>query len=500
MTIKLKWDRTHSKNLPTIRIAEIELNNFKSVHHGKVVFNCGRRFVPYGTQSDILGVYGQNGSGKTALIEAISIFKYMISGEQIPMVYADCIDKGAEYATLSFTLEFQYPEGNEYESNNDIRKFVYSFDLKRVPSKDVDLPKVFVDDDFNQLWLPAFDEKVEVLNETIKISGTFQGKKAPLKPYLEVREGILPIGPETKAKTLIGKITDEKRIELAVNLKLAKERAMSFVFMPETMKVFSDNSNYSTMYQMLLELRTWGKNYLFVIDTKTEALVRANTAIIIPNSLDKDGIPFFLPLQHPFQISNENYDELAQNIDTLSGVLTQLVPGLRVYLKDLGGITSDDGSNDRRVEFVAQRDDVEIPLRCESDGVIKLIVTLGYLITVFNQKSTTVAFDEFDSGIFEYLLGEILVLLQDSGKGQFIFTSHNLRPLEVLRKEFICFTTTDPNNRYMKMTGIGETNNLRRVYYREITMNDHYDNLYNETKRSEIISAMRKAGGSDGKT
>ena len=70
-----------------------------------------------------------------------------------------------------------------------------------------------------------------------------------------------------------------------------------------------------------------------------------------------------------------------------------------------------------------------------------------------------------------------------------------MRPLEILKKEFVWFTTTDPEERYIKLTGLGETNNLRKVYYREIALNEHYDNLYSETKRNKIISAMRKAGG-----
>ena len=84
-------------------------------------------------------------------------------------------------------------------------------------------------------------------------------------------------------------------------------------------------------------------------------------------------------------------------------------------------------------------------------------------------------------------------MIQSSGKGQFIFTSHNMRPLEVLSKDYIWFTTTDPNNRYIRLSRLGETNNLRKVYYREIAVHENYDNLYNETKQSMIVAAMRKA-------
>lgn len=40
--------------------------------------------------------------------------------------------------------------------------------------------------------------------------------------------------------------------------------------------------------------------------------------------------------------------------------------------------------------------------------------------------------DELDAGIFEYMLGELLDIFGKSAKGQLIFTSHNLRALEML--------------------------------------------------------------------
>ncbi|UKI51156.1 MAG: ATP-binding protein [Clostridium sp.] len=69
---------------------------------------------------------------------------------------------------------------------------------------------------------------------------------------------------------------------------------------------------------------------------------------------------------------------------------------------------------------------------------------LQLLIVIYNNSSVTVAIDELDSGVFEYLLGEILRIISDNGKGQLIFTSHNLRPLETLNKAFVAFTTTNP--------------------------------------------------------
>ena len=81
-------------------------------------------------------------------------------------------------------------------------------------------------------------------------------------------------------------------------------------------------------------------------------------------------------------------------------------------------------------------------------------------------------------------------MVQDSGKGQLIFTSHNLRPLEVLNKEFICFTTTNPDNRYYRLKGIGASNNLRSTYIREILMNSQDEELYKRTKKYKTLDSL----------
>lgn len=483
----------HRSNLPTIRIASVTLENFKSVKHGEVILNCGRKFIPYGTQADILGLYGQNGSGKTALIEAISILKYLLSGQRIPDSYADCIDITADYAMLTFVFDFQYPHRDEYPTNNDIRKVVYSFKLARAEKSEDEqdeIQQVFADSRFNR-FLPTDLYRIKIFDEVLKSSGTVCGKKTILKPFLDTSVPGSYIEPKTRAKYLAGSLDAQKRVTLGVNKSLAEVQSRSFVFMSEMISFFRANSNYSPYYQMLAELRVWGKYYLIVVDSKSTSSSSLN--IGLPVFLGEE--PFVIPVTKSFPAPEEVYEELQKYFNSISLVLTQIVPGLNVGIKDYGQTLLSDGEEGRLIGLIANRHGVELPLRAESDGVIKLIATLYCLVSAYSQQSTTVAYDEFDASIFEYLLGEILQVMQDSGKGQFIFTSHNMRPLEVLSKDYIWFTTTDPNNRYTRLAGLGESNNLRRVYYREIAMQDHYDNLYSETKRNMIISAMRKAGG-----
>ena len=106
----------------------------------------------------------------------------------------------------------------------------------------------------------------------------------------------------------------------------------------------------------------------------------------------------------------------------------------------------------------------------------------------------TVAIDELDSGVFEYLLGEMLNIISEKGKGQLIFTSHNLRPLETIDKGFIAFTTTNQKNRYIRLTNVKGTNNLRDFYYRDIVLGEQSEQVYNPTNNFEIALAFREAG------
>ena len=132
----------------------------------------------------------------------------------------------------------------------------------------------------------------------------------------------------------------------------------------------------------------------------------------------------------------------------------------------------------------------EIPLKYESEGIKKIISILQLLIVIYNQSSITVAVDELDAGVFEYLLGEILRIISTKGKGQLIFTSHNLRPLETLDRGFLAFTTTNPVKRYIRMTNLKDHNNLRDFYFRDIVLGEQSEELYDPTNNAEIASAF----------
>ena len=135
-------------------------------------------------------------------------------------------------------------------------------------------------------------------------------------------------------------------------------------------------------------------------------------------------------------------------------------------------------------------------MRYESEGIKRIISILNYLISVFNDPGVCLVVDELDSGIFEYLLGELLGLMNREMKGQLIFTSHNLRVLEKLDSKNIICSTTNPDNRFIRLTGIEKNHNKRDFYIRAITVGGQKESLYDEDDLIAMGYAFRKAGTS----
>lgn len=475
----------HWGNLPTVRITKIELNNFKSVKHGEIVLDCGKQYIPYGTKSDILGVYGQNGSGKTSLIEALSILEVLMSGGSVPDIYADCISVDEDHSTLVFTFDLQYPNG-------EIRELEYSFNMNKLKLTEDEIQERYKDAPEN-FQIPSEAYKVCIYDEVLKLSWQEDGKKKYKQPIIDTSTTDIPFGPTPKLKAFVEK--DKAQIlELGYIKKETSDKSRSFIFSKKTLQVFKDSNLYSIYFQILLEMRYYACLFFFVIDTKSSGLIRLNFALPI---YTRSGMMHFFDVRRPETFPNEMFDYFNKSLSELSKVLTQLVPGLTIGFKRISEAITKEGEAGCIAELMAYRDGMELPLRDESDGVRKIISVLSLIVAAYNDQSFTLAIDEFDAGVFEYLLGEILQTFEESGKGQFIFTSHNLRPLEVINKKFLVFTTTNPNNRYFRLKNIAATNNLRDTYFREIVLGEQEEQVYNKTKRFKIAAAMRKPRGSE---
>ena len=75
-----------------VRLQSIEIKNIKNVKYGKVdISNTTPKDNSY-KSADILGVYGQNGSGKTAIIDVLFFVQQIIMGTSLDSTIGDYID------------------------------------------------------------------------------------------------------------------------------------------------------------------------------------------------------------------------------------------------------------------------------------------------------------------------------------------------------------------------------------------------------------------------
>lgn len=90
-----------------IRFVAIEIDNIKNVKHGRIEFAETRT-------GNILGIYGQNGSGKTVVIDCMVLLKSLFSGKKIPSRFYYYINAQSETAHVKYCFEIRTDFGKSY--------------------------------------------------------------------------------------------------------------------------------------------------------------------------------------------------------------------------------------------------------------------------------------------------------------------------------------------------------------------------------------------------
>ena len=466
-----------------VRMVDFKITNFKNVNNGSLnLINKRKDF-----SSSILGLYGQNGSGKTTLIDAFQILKLLLCGRQVPDKYADYINVNSDCSKFHF--HFQIDAGN-----NGTYEVYYDFSLKA--AKSIVEPNMPIGD-------TATTIKTQIYDEVISYSFTSDTLKIRKSIFIDTSsDGIF--SPAGKYGLLFGKDKELKK-NLLLLKALTSNSSQSFIFSREFLQNLRNKKNdeketdsiYSLHKYILDRLVYYGNCELFIIATSNSGVLSLNVLpIAFRYKSGNHGAvgSLALHLNGPSEVPEDTFLMINDIIKNMNTVLTQIVPGLTIGIMDMGLTVSADGVKNHSFQLMSNKNNKQIPLCYESEGIKKIISILQLFIIMYNVSSITIAIDELDSGIFEYLLGELLRILSEKGKGQLIFTSHNLRPLETIDRGFIAFTTTNPDNRYIRLSNIKENNNLRDFYFRDIVLGEQNEEIYDTTNNSEIALAFREVG------
>lgn len=455
----------------TIRINSISINNIKNVANGSVFLNETKEDS---LGASVVGIYGQNGSGKTALIWAIELIKDAISSAPLPKDTYYYIKQQSEKAIIKAELLLEIKE-RQYN-------VFYTISLGKNKNKSVQILSEYVDFSAKPYNNLARINKTRILG----IEYPFNSNEIDECFYI----------PETR---IVEMASSDKQIrqKLLILQALANEKNTSFIFNDKMMILLKNAFANPVYFKILDTLRFYARMNLFVLNKNCESSFNMN---LLPLSMrlstdysiaKSDGIPVGLGQNKSDLTTFKTIKSIISQIDVLIG---NIIPGFNVEIFQITTQLNENAEEEIVFELVSNRNGTITPLRYESEGIKKILCILSSLIAMYNNESIFVAIDEMDAGIFEYLLGEILETIKTTGKGQLLFTSHNMRPLEVLESTNIYFTTTNPENKYIKFTGIKAHNNLRTTLLRTIDLGGQKESIYENTSIYQIGKAFRKAG------
>lgn len=458
------------------RIQSIEINNFKNVSYGKILFSdYGKNNQNF--EKNITAVYGQNGSGKTALIDAIELVKNIVLGRSLRKNIGNYIKKGFDRSSINISFYFN----DNHEESIVSYSVVFGYNENNVVILDEQIKSK---ECINNVWV----SNTEIIH--------YNSESRPFS-----------ISPKYLYKELTN--TSEQALELGVAQSLSQRVdpdsdtnnfiATSLIFSKSFLKLLETVKTKSRLEILLRKVKLFCLNNLLIVNDTAFGGISENIHAIpiyikqeINNVVAIGSIP--IEIYKNTRIPSNLFPFYENFLKQINVVLPTIIPGITLKMTRIDEEHLPNGKTETVFSMVTVRDEQEISLKYESAGVKKILCILSSLISTFNNADMCFVVDELDSGIFEYLIGQIITVFKEDAKGQLIFTSHNLHILELLDTKSIIITKFASGNCYGKLPNVQTNNNKRLLYLKQIELSNGEDGfIYNKTNQYEMSYAFERA-------
>lgn len=366
---------------------------------------------------NIKGIYGMNGSGKSAIITSVEILRNLLidPGYLNNPIAQKNLDAIINKRTGKLFIEVDYVANvmetlmlfryNMTLAKDISGRYIISHEalsVKRATSKSETMILLFEVMDGEITFLSELKEKdefsVKMLNKTMNLLDTASMSALFYEKFL----------------IIIMKKIKEGNVEDISFL----EAALSFLyFFGEKIHVYLDQSDDHRSYVARNPLENYGnrEKYKDAIDGLLGSLAKMNNDYLSVISVTGNIVSKFL------------YSKFEEEID-------QLYEFLHIFKSDLQKIEIDKKENhDVWVcDLVLVYDSYKIHAEYESTGIKKLIKLFAYIKEMV--EGGIVFIDEFDSNLHDVYLCALLEYLMEYGEGQFCFTTHNVGPMDVLKR------------------------------------------------------------------
>lgn len=377
---------------------------------------------------NVKGIYGMNGSGKSAIISSVDILRNLLINENYlnnPIVQSsldEIINKKIEELHIGTRFLFKVSED---------RAYLYEYE---VVLKKNDFGKYVIDSE--QLSCKnAFSKKDEVIS-------VFKVKKGEIEDINteedialenEFREKTKNLLSNSSASSLFLMKFNHNKIENVNHNKIKTDNLDSFSMGTKVLVVYSFNMHV----------------YMDQSDNHTDYFVND----ILNKNSEKD-IKIHaaqMNLLHSFDITNLSIfscktDTIpVDKYESYKDSVKKLKKFIQIFKPELKDIEIE--RKDKRVDYVCSLNMVyegfSINSEFESTGIKKLIKLYAYLQEML--QGGIVFIDELDSNLHDVYLCALLEYLMDYGQGQLCFTTHNVGPMDILKrnKKSIDFLSID---------------------------------------------------------
>ena len=369
---------------------------------------------------NIKGIYGINGSGKSGIVASADILRNLLLDDGYlnnPMVQKNLdaiINKKSKELFIGADFLAEYKE----------KTYLYRYEI---------------------LLKKTVTDKYAISSEKLSYR-LATSKKDDFNSLIEVKNGIIDYIDIKNDEEL-------KNTFIQNTLNLLSMSALSSVFLDKMYTYEEQISNIISLdgVLLLINLGIRMKVYMDQSDNHIDYLLK--NMLMYTMETDKDNTYIDSLRKGAIRLNRSSIDAISGGTDLIAKPIytlyekkvKKLKDFIKIFKPDLTDISIDrkeDGDN-----YVCNLNmiygDYVVHTEFESTGVKKLIRLFDFLQNMV--QGGIVFIDEFDSNLHDVYLCALLEYLMEYGKGQLCFTTHNVGPMDVLKrnKKSIDFLSID---------------------------------------------------------
>lgn len=355
---------------------------------------------------NVKGLYGMNGAGKSGIVTSVRILKGILMDDN-------------------------------YLSNPLVQKHLDELVNKKLEKIDFDVDYLFI-----------LEEKPLLFNYKLSIGKDKVGRYSVIWEELTVKKAT----SHNAAATVVFRIEngnlvslyldDDKKVLLIERTKnLLSSASFASVLFLKIDLYMHEIMNEQWVLDML-SLLLFGQSLFVYLDIKDDHMNYVINNIFkhmddLENEENLESLIHYrarLENMHPFILSERSMSIKKKDYEMFEKKVQQLTLFIQIFKDDLRGIEID-RREDRDTficNLILNYDDYSINAEFESTGIKKLIKLFTYFQKMV--EGNIVFIDELDSNLHDVYLCALLEYLMTYGDGQLCFTTHNIGPMDILKK------------------------------------------------------------------